>query len=674
MPNVIGIISAIAGFIPLVNHIIDKVFDKKEDEKSKEVNEKIKQINEKLNEKNDKITELERKLLENKREEEIKKLAEINERNKIIERCKEFLQVEFSKNILEIENNFTKEEEKWLNSISDTIIQNKINILSKDIELLFDKLFLTEIIKQKINNKFIQILKNSLNKKELKKMNFMIIGSTGVGKSTLINELFEEKLAEEGNGTSCTKNKIRYESKKFPFLNLYDTVGTEVGNAHDLNDVENDTLEEITQKLNNNDPNEHIHCVLYCTTSNRFVRDELKVILKIRQKYDGKKLPIVIVYTRSSNYNDKNAEDVKNSIADFLDEYNESINDDIFGITFVKINSREEKIEIMGKELYFHCSGLSNLIDKCYKKGEKSYKIAIKNSLIQIGQNSLKEYVKNIYSNIVNNIDNFVYLNKEFDPDFYNYIAYCFEKIADIENQVGIELTLLQNNKNENNNDEQILCMFCYSPPKEAYICEICQAKVCEECYLSKFTNDEKVDCLICGSFNSFYPSQFKNKEENNILLNNFHLNNNLNIESKNLINFFIENLKSEVIEFENKKFEDFSKISAENIYNQLLEKYTKFKNDNNYNITNVIKSREEIISEATNLITQELKENVEKNYLKIVSSKLFKNIIEIFKNKMLFKIEEFINNLEKNDDVLNFFNSSEIFNSNKPLELKKKV
>ena len=39
----------------------------------------------------------------------------------------------------------------------------------------------------------------------------------------------------------------------------------------------------------------------------------------------------------------------------------------------------------------------------------------------------------------------------------------------------------------------------------------------------------------------------------------------------------------------------------------------------------------------------------------------------------MLFKIEEFINNLEKNDDVLNFFNSSEIFNSNKPLELKKK-
>ena len=90
----------------------------------------------------------------------------------------------------------------------------------------------------------------------------MIIGSSVVGKSTLINELFEEKLAEEGNGTSCTKNKIRYESKKFPFLNLYDTVGTEVGKAHDLNDVENDTLEEITQKLNNNDPNEHIHCVL----------------------------------------------------------------------------------------------------------------------------------------------------------------------------------------------------------------------------------------------------------------------------------------------------------------------------------------------------------------------------------------------------------------------------
>ena len=127
-----------------------------------------------------------------------------------------------------------------------------------------------------------------------------------------------------------------------------------MGNGHDLNDVENNTLEEITHKLNNNDPNEHIHCVLYCTTSNRFVRDELKVILKIRQKYDGKKLRIVIAYTSSSNYNDKNAEDVKNSISNFLKEYNESINDDIFGITFVKVNSREERIGIMGKELYFH--------------------------------------------------------------------------------------------------------------------------------------------------------------------------------------------------------------------------------------------------------------------------------------------------------------------------------
>ena len=78
-------------------------------------------------------------------------------------------------------------------------------------------------------------------------------------------------------------------------------MGTEIGTGHRLIDVLQETLEQITKKLNSNDPNEHIHCILYCTTSNRFFEDELDVILKLREKYDGKKLPIVIVFTRATN-------------------------------------------------------------------------------------------------------------------------------------------------------------------------------------------------------------------------------------------------------------------------------------------------------------------------------------------------------------------------------------
>ena len=163
---------------------------------------------------------------------------------------------------------------------------------------LFDILYENEKVVKKINHKFINIIKTSFTKKELNKMNFIIIGSSGVGKSTLINEIFGEQLAQEGKGKRTTVESTKYESKLVPFLSLLDTMGTEIGTGHRLIDVLKETLNKITDKLDSNDPNEHIHCILYCTTYNRFFNDELEVILQLRKKYDGKKLPIVIVYTQ----------------------------------------------------------------------------------------------------------------------------------------------------------------------------------------------------------------------------------------------------------------------------------------------------------------------------------------------------------------------------------------
>ena len=165
-------------------------------------------------------------------------------------------------------------------------------------------------------------------------MNFIIIGNSGVGKSTLINEIFGEKLAQEGNGKRTTLESKKYESKLVPFLSLLDTMGTEIGTGHKLIDVLKETLNEITNKLDSNDPNDHIHCILYCT----------EVILQLRKKYDGKKLPIVIVYTRATKEED--IDSVKNAINEYLNEHGESLSDDIFGITFIKVIARERKMII----------------------------------------------------------------------------------------------------------------------------------------------------------------------------------------------------------------------------------------------------------------------------------------------------------------------------------------
>ena len=120
-------------------------------------------------------------------------------------------------------------------------------------------------------------------------MNFMVIGWAGAGKKTLINQLLGEELAEEGIGKRCTTKLKRYESRYLPFISLTDQVGEETGKEYNLDDVEKDTLNEITEKLNYNDLNEHIHGIIYWTTSNIFFKDELKLLLKIRERYDGKK-------------------------------------------------------------------------------------------------------------------------------------------------------------------------------------------------------------------------------------------------------------------------------------------------------------------------------------------------------------------------------------------------
>ena len=46
-------------------------------------------------------------------------------------------------------------------------------------------------------------------------------------------------------------------------------------------------------------------------------------------------------------------------------------------------------------------------METCFKKGEKPYRCAIKNSLIQIGKNSIKEYLDIIHSKLENNLDYF---------------------------------------------------------------------------------------------------------------------------------------------------------------------------------------------------------------------------------------------------------------------------
>jgi len=648
-----------------------------------------KMLKENIDEIKRKNLEREKELLEKEKKEEEKKIQELENMKLAIKDCKRSLNNELSKGIFKIIGKFKNEEQKWLDSINEPKIQNKIANLKQNLELLFDELFSNEKIISKINNKFVNTIQTSVNKKELEKMNFIAIGTSGVGKSTLINEIFGEKIAKEGMGTRTTLESKKYESKLVPFLSVLDTMGTEIGSGHRLIDVLQETLEQITKKLNSNDPNEHIHCILYCTTSNRFFPDELDVILKLREKYDGKKLPIVIVYTRATK--DDEVESIRNAINEFLSKHGETLSDDIFGITFIPVNVREEERTIFGKKTILPCFGLSTLMSTCFKKGEKSYRIAIKNALIQIGKNKIREYINNIFEQLANNTNYYFYLNQQFEPHFPNYISYCFEKLTDVDKQEGInnnEKENLQNYINERKHEEienkenltENICSSCSQKTDGPYICGFCKALSCENCYLNQFSQKDTPRCALCDQ--ELVENKFNKK--NNVQKNNFEKNinymnilkSNLNLESRNSINNYIEQFKNELIDEVNERFDNFTKDASKKLYTKILEKYTEniSKVQNNAELKESMKSKTELKNEVTEKLTNILKERAIEDFLKKSASEMYQSVVEIFKNKLNAKLDEYIDNIQNNKEANKFFDSCDVLNDNKEIKLQGQI
>ena len=679
------------------NQINELQIKKKQFEESTRKNEeRIQELEQKLKESLDEIKrnelEKQKKLIEQEQEEKNKRIEELKQKEEDLKKCKDSLKQELSKGMYQIIKEFCDEEKKWLDNLEDPEIKNKINNLKNKLEILFNELFENEKIMEKINNKFIDGMKAVSDIKELSKMNFIIIGKSGVGKSTLTNEALGEMLAKEGMGTSITTCNTKYESKLVPFLTLLDTRGTENGSGHNLEDVLKDTLNYIDEKLNNNDPNEHIHCVLYCTTSNRFFKDELKVILKLREKYDGKKLPIVIVYTKATK--DEEVESVKNSINEFLMENGESLSDDIFGIKFIKINAREDKEEILGKMVFYPSFGLANLMSNCFNRGEKAYRFAIKNSLIQISKNAILTYIDNVSIQLKDNQDFFSYLNQEFESNFSYYLAYIFEKITDVENQEGInqnEMESLHNylkieEKHKYDDLTKSLCMFCQKPVNDSFKCSFCEAVSCEPCFISQFEIKDKPRCINCDQ-EIIQNSENETKMESNNIefeknvkisksINYINiLRSNLNLESKNAINIYINEFKNELIDIIEIKFEKFIRVASEKLHTKILEKYIENLNYyENIKISEIRKDKDELKCKVIDKLNEILKGRAIENFLKKNSAELYKSIIEIFSNNLKSKIDEFINNLETNKEVTQFFKSCNALNEEKELKIKGEI
>lgn len=151
--------------------------------------------------------------------------------------------------------------------------------------------------------------------KNLKTLNIMVAGKTGVGKSTLINSVFREKLAETGMGKPVTDHMRKITKKGIP-LAIYDTRGFELGKEVQT-EVKKEVIDTISKGLATQDINKAIHCIWYCinTASNRVESEEIEWLKELSKDNQITQVPIIIVLTQS--FSKKKADEMRKM---FIDE------------------------------------------------------------------------------------------------------------------------------------------------------------------------------------------------------------------------------------------------------------------------------------------------------------------------------------------------------------------
>ena len=150
--------------------------------------------------------------------------------------------------------------------------------------------------------------------KNLNTLNIIVSGKTGVGKSTLINAVFREKLADTGMGKPVTTHMRKITKKDVPIA-IYDTRGLELGKEVQQ-EVKKEVMETIKKGLSSKNINDYIHCIWYCinTASNRIEPEEIEFLRELSQENEITQVPIIVLLTQS--FSKKNAEKMKKILLD----------------------------------------------------------------------------------------------------------------------------------------------------------------------------------------------------------------------------------------------------------------------------------------------------------------------------------------------------------------------
>ena len=332
---------------------------------------------------------------------------------------------EYEKNLKEIKKNYFYSIRNDLqNKKEEYIKENLADYDIRKLQELVQNVFKDEKFSELIQAKVKEFIDKMNFETHTSHFNILVLGSTGVGKSTLINSVLklDEKspnAAKVGKGKPVTLGEPRsYISDKVKGLKLWDTQGIDKS-GYDITKLKESVVNLINNNANENNPDNFIHCLWYCVSAHRFETVERDFLIELMKVYHDETLPIIIAYTQCVS--EENGESMSKEIKKICMEQNRKLE-------VIPVLAQDMNVGRKNNPTLVEKFGIDKLLESSFKKIEGAVQSAC--------FHSIREQIKT------------------------NYKASIKKNMQKVNERMKAQLSTLNSNQNLNQLKDKILKMF----------------------------------------------------------------------------------------------------------------------------------------------------------------------------------------------------------------------